>query len=424
MRKKRRKRSKILKAKVVELLPGGGAVATHEGNRYHVDRGLVGDEVEMRPESRRGGLPGGRVITIADAPGRRTPECGLFGDCGGCSWMKLEPSDAKKQKVSFLSHAIEGLHDGVEVEWVSAESTSYRRRARLFYSGNTLGYRRAKSDELIDVETCVVLERGLDDALKQIRARVLPSLEGAGTLYLASSTHPELGQGVVGLLATRRGQNKSVYDAFQTLVDDQVLHGVTLDIDGVAAHFGDPDEWVDGGDKDTPLLVGQGGFSQANRLNNVLRERVVHAAFGRVLELYAGHGNLSVALAQKCDALTCVELESGAVDALRQNIQTRNLKTKCVVADAAQFMSKFSAPIDCLVLDPPRAGARGVVRRVAKLPRAPSRIIYVSCDTLTLRRDLRELGNVGYRVAEAAAFDFFPHTAHVESFVVLDRASD
>jgi 23S rRNA (uracil1939-C5)-methyltransferase len=78
-------------------------------------------------------------------------------------------------------------------------------------------------------------------------------------------------------------------------------------------------------------------------------------------------------------------------------------------------------PGEVIVVDPPRGGlAREVVERMAL--RAPTRIVYVSCDPPTLGRDLRRLQDGGYHVTDCVALDLFPNTFHVETVACLDRA--
>jgi 23S rRNA (uracil1939-C5)-methyltransferase len=76
---------------------------------------------------------------------------------------------------------------------------------------------------------------------------------------------------------------------------------------------------------------------------------------------------------------------------------------------------------DVVVLDPPRQGSRAFFERSGVLP-GPVRVIYVSCDTATLARDLRIAAVLGFRLDRAIAFDMFPQTAHLESLVRLIRA--
>jgi 23S rRNA (uracil1939-C5)-methyltransferase len=73
-----------------------------------------------------------------------------------------------------------------------------------------------------------------------------------------------------------------------------------------------------------------------------------------------------------------------------------------------------------VVLDPPRAGAKDALRGIVTL--RPTAIAYVSCDPVTLARDLREIVAAGYRLESVRCFDMFPHTHHVETLAWLDRA--
>jgi 23S rRNA (uracil1939-C5)-methyltransferase len=136
-----------------------------------------------------------------------------------------------------------------------------------------------------------------------------------------------------------------------------------------------------------------------------------------VLELFAGHGNFSVALAAQASELRAVESDQQAAEACRQNLRERKLGHARVVCDDAARGAQGRTHVDVVVLDPPRTGARAALSAI--VARRPKRIVYVSCDGATLRRDLGELAASGYRVDAAAAFDMFPQTSHLEAVVRL-----
>jgi 23S rRNA (uracil1939-C5)-methyltransferase len=147
-------------------------------------------------------------------------------------------------------------------------------------------------------------------------------------------------------------------------------------------------------------------------------EELAQPERARALELYAGHGNLTFALASAA-SLVAIESDAAAVDALRAQLLERgfpHVQVRC--ADAAEG-ARGGSPVDVAVLDPPRSGARAAI--AALLKRNPARIVYVSCDLATLERDLRALTDACYRVDRALAFDMFPQTAHLESVVRLQR---
>ncbi|MDP2311826.1 MAG: RsmD family RNA methyltransferase [Pseudomonadota bacterium] len=133
-----------------------------------------------------------------------------------------------------------------------------------------------------------------------------------------------------------------------------------------------------------------------------------------LLDLYAGVGNLSAGAVRRGVKATLVEQDrSSAADA------TYNLPgAEVLVQNAAKWVpgQRF---FDVALLDPPRAGAQGLLQKlVVTRPRA---ILYLSCDPVSLARDLRSVASSGYRVERVQPYDMFPGTDHVETLVVLAR---
>jgi 23S rRNA (uracil1939-C5)-methyltransferase len=184
------------------------------------------------------------------------------------------------------------------------------------------------------------------------------------------------------------------------------------------AVVGDPTPWMVGAD-DAPLRLSPGGFAQASEtMNRVLARRVAVLASGaaKIVELYAGAGNLTVMLAGATE-VAAVESERGACEAARANLAARGLRARVIEADADGYAVPRSC--DLVVLDPPRSGARAVAERLVAAP--PKRVLYVSCDTRTLARDL-EIMAPRYVLRSAEVFEMFPQTSHVESVVLLEKS--
>jgi 23S rRNA (uracil1939-C5)-methyltransferase len=211
----------------------------------------------------------------------------------------------------------------------------------------------------------------------------------------------------------------SAYGEAERRVNAGRLAGVQLAIPGVPpARIGDPravSMAVDG-----PVFTPPGGFAQASEIGDrVLVDLVTKRANAeglRVLELFAGSGNFTVSLARVAEHVTAVEIDAPSSNAARENVAARGLKNvKTVTADADSYA--IPKETDVVVLDPPRAGARGAVAAINA--RRLKRVVYVSCDPSTLARDLKTLTN--YSVVSLDAVDIFPDTSHIESVVVLER---
>lgn len=166
--------------------------------------------------------------------------------------------------------------------------------------------------------------------------------------------------------------------------------------------------------------VSPGSFYQVNL--EVNRALVAHVdahlrSLGAeaVLDLYGGVGNLSRAARQRGTPVTLVESNPAAAADARHNLPGATVTT----GDAGRFRAG-SAVFDVALLDPPRAGAPGVLAAVATT--RPRAIVYVSCDPVTLARDVATVLG-GYDVVEVVPFDMFPGTDHVEAVCVLARAT-
>ncbi|MGB8330525.1 MAG: methyltransferase domain-containing protein, partial [Polyangiales bacterium] len=200
-------------------------------------------------------------------------------------------------------------------------------------------------------------------------------------------------------------------------------------IAGVALRTGDAGHAATWGQTTMTIRVAEGetlkgpssAFAQANDgVNAKLTAAVVELAAPaglRVLELYCGIGNFTVGLAAGAKSLVAIEQDPGAVEACRANLKRRGLDARVTLGDANR---PPRGQYDVVVLDPPRQGARELFELGKVLP-GPKRVVYVSCDTATLARDLRLAAGKGYRIDRLIGFDMFPQTAHLESVVRLVR---
>jgi len=143
----------------------------------------------------------------------------------------------------------------------------------------------------------------------------------------------------------------------------------------------------------------------------------------RILELFCGAGNFTLPLAQQTHAVVAVEgdrrsINDGKLNAQRNSVA--NIRWICVpvpkaVAELARRREKFSQ----VVLDPPRAGAKGIEAGLVAL--GAGKICYVSCNPTTLARDLAGLAKYGYKLRMVQPIDLFPQTFHVETLAVVER---
>jgi len=153
-------------------------------------------------------------------------------------------------------------------------------------------------------------------------------------------------------------------------------------------------------------------------LVEAVRAEVLGMGAEAVLDLYAGCGNLGLPLAAAGLPLTSIEQAGSASADARRTADAHGLQVDIRTGDAGAFQAG-DAFFDVAVLDPPRAGAPGLVARL--LLTRPKGIVYVCCNPAVLARDLRPALQGGYRITRLQAFDMFPLTEHVEILAVLQR---
>jgi 23S rRNA (uracil1939-C5)-methyltransferase len=166
-------------------------------------------------------------------------------------------------------------------------------------------------------------------------------------------------------------------------------------------------------------------FFQANRnLLDALVAEVTERESGSIaIDLYAGTGLFALPLADRFEKVVAVESHREAARLARHNAlvnSAENIEVICRDVRGFELAPAEPKKIDLIVLDPPRTGGAEAIPLIGQLQ--PSRVIYVSCDPVTMARDLRNLLDAGYEMISLKAFDLFPQTYHVECVARLKRA--
>lgn len=426
-------------AAIEGLTHEGLGVARRDGKTVFIAGGLPGERVECVYTARRSRRDEARTIRVIDsAPDRVEPGCIHFGVCGGCALQHLAPESqlANKQRwlLDSLTH-IGGITPERSLEPMSGPLWGYRRRARLGVKwvakkGRVLvGFRERHSPYLADLKRCEVLDvrvggllaalAGLIETLS-LRER-LPQIEIAGgDTAIALNLRVLAPPNAVDLEALRAfGTQYGCAIYLQPGGPESVF---PLNAETTVLHYRLPDF-------DLELEFQPQHFIQVNAaINRQLVSRACEllelGAEDRVLDLFCGLGNFTLALAQRAREVIGVEGDTGLVEWAKRNAVRNG------VANAAFFAADLTGDLagqlwlqgayDKILLDPPRSGALELLPRLATL--GAQRIVYVSCHPATLARDVGEMARrFDYRLESAGVVDMFPHTAHVESVAVLVR---
>ena len=184
----------------------------------------------------------------------------------------------------------------------------------------------------------------------------------------------------------------------------------------------------------SPLSFYQVNPVQTEKLYSLALEYADLQGGESVWDLYCGIGTISLFLAQKAGQVYGVEIVPQAIIDARKNAQINGIENaEFFVGKAEEVLPDYydrykkehggeRARADVIVVDPPRKGCdEALLETVVKM--APERVVYVSCDSATLARDMKYLCGNGYEVRKVRAVDMFPMTVHVETVVLLSHKS-
>jgi 23S rRNA (uracil1939-C5)-methyltransferase len=405
---------------------GVGAPVDEEapGPVWFVEGALPGELAEAAAEHRaRRHVRSSLVRVVEPSPLRVSPPCPVAEVCGGCAWQHVEPTAQLGLKTEIVADQLRRLvHRDRVREGSTGRSDAYRRRARLHWvrdGGFTLGFLRARSHEILDIEHCPVLAPALDEAIGRLR-RVADHLPPRGEVL--GLTDGEVS--ILGLPGVR--PDPEAIDALASLIDDRLV-GIEVRGGRRGATIGRPVLEIDRVAGLPGTLASAFVFTQAHQVvNTALVRHVARAARAdglRVLELYAGAGNFTRALAKTATRVWASDTDREAIDLLRRLAGAARLPINAKRQSAPLLLPKLvqnEATYPVVVLDPPRAGlGREASAALAKV--ASERIVYVSCDPATLARDLEAMVAGGFEVVDVTVFDMMPMTPEVEAVATLKR---
>jgi len=425
-------------ARVESLDREGRGVARCEGKAVFIEGALPGETVEYAAYLRKPSYELATAVRVLrESSARTAPRCPHFGVCGGCAMQHVDPATQVAAKQRVLEDAL--WHVGrVRPEQILRAihglAWRYRHRARLSVrhvakkGGALVGFRERHSTFVADLHSCEVLPRhvsALIDPLRELIGRLsirqrLPQIEVA------------VGEALTVLVLRVLDPPDAADEA--ALREFAEAHGVQLWLQPGGPETAHPFHPLDAPDLcyalpefGVRIHFGPTDFTQVNHaVNAVLVRRAVGLLDPRpgerVLDLFCGLGNFTLPLAARAGAVVGVEGSEALVKRARRNAAANGLPAQFVVANLFDEHACAALPrCDKLLLDPPREGAVAVIKALDG--DAPARIVYVSCDPATLARDAGILVHAkGYRLAAAGVVNMFPHTAHVESLAVFERA--
>jgi 23S rRNA (uracil1939-C5)-methyltransferase len=437
----------------------GEGIGKIDGFTFFVKDALIGDYIEAKVMRVKKGYAYARLMNIIEpSPNRIEPKCQFHRQCGGCQIQALD----YKAQLEFKNNKVKNnliRIGGFEPEYIEKimepivgmeEPYHYRNKAQfpigIDKKGNIItGFYAGRTHDIISNTDCAL---GVSEN-KQVLEYLLEYMnENKITPYNEST-----GKGIVRHVLIRKGFtsgeimvcvviNSDKLPWYDRLVDKLVtipgMTGISININKEKTNviMGHMCKTIWGKDtiKDTiggityaisPLSFYQVNPVQTQKLYGIALEYAGLTGNETVWDLYCGIGTISLFMARHALKVFGVEIVEQAIDDARINAKLNNIdNAKFFLGKAEEVLpylyEKEGINADVICVDPPRKGCdTKCLETILKM--APKKVVYVSCDSATLARDLKYLCGGGYKLTKARAVDQFCHTVHCESVCCLEK---
>ncbi len=408
---------------VEQILPGGaGRIRDAQGEVLLGDV-IAGEQVSYRPDGLRHGVRRAQLVDVLQPSASRCEApCTLAGQCGGCVFQHVRPQAQAAIKSDWVRRALQSVWHG-DVQWHAAGVPASRRRRVRWHldAQGRPGFYAPQSHQLVTHAHCMALEQALNDLLARWPAAACRDASACSAVLLSDGIHAVL---EYDNKPSRLPAPGDLPLSVATTAIQWWWHhaAVSRPLHRPVRQFHDTLPFAGG---ELLLQVGPDDFVQGNAEGNRQMIQQLQAwlpASAYVVDLFAGIGNLSLPLAAEGRRVEGFEVHPASVRAANATAKWHGLSAHYHQLDLlGRFQPTESMTgADCLILDPPRKGAKAVCRQLHRL--LPRSIVMVHCDPASATRDAGLVAAQGYRLQAARALDLFPFSGHVECMTYWQQA--
>lgn len=373
----------------------------HNGNGFikiknipvFVKNALSGEKVKIKITKITKKYAIGEIIKIyKPSPSRKQNICPSFNSCGGCNLCHI----SYEKEISLKSTYLKKLFKNAYKEFISFSRLNYRNKVTLHISSKKFGFYDEKSNNITQFDTCYLLDNEINKFIT----------------FIKNFDYTNIKKMVI-----RKGDNGLLFNYFGTfpkqnlkkLFTYPLLISVYKDDELI---YGKP--YINISYSNIKYSINHKAFFQINNeCGLALYEKIKSYCQNskKVLDLYCGIASIGLYLGNK--TTTGIEINPFSVECAKINIKENNSNYKIILGDSSSATGNY----DTIIIDPPRSGlTKKVIETINKIK--PKKIIYISCNPSTLKRDISLLTN--YHLKEVTGFNMFPLTKHIETISLLE----
>lgn len=413
-------------ANIIDYGMDGMGIAKIDGKTYFVSNALIGETVELEILSDKGRYAFARAVKVVEpSKDRVTPPCPYFSECGGCSIMHISYPHQLKYKRLLVEKTLKKiLNIDLKVQDVvpSDQVQNYRNKISLSVRDGALGFFRSSSKDLIEIDACLLAKDRINDLINEIKNYYLDKddLKKIKNIIIREIAD----QILIGVVAVcdidlrelyacihSKFDRLGVYLIINTRKDSVVISGKVKHVAGL--------KQISIENYDIKYKVDLVGFHQVNEnVQNKIYDEILSYVDDQasVINAFSGAGLLSAIISKKAKRVYGIEIVPASHKSAQELKQINKIENMTnILGDFDTEFRRVADECSLLVLDPPKKGCgEHVMRQISHI----KDIIYISCNPISLAKDLQFLKN-DYIIEKIIPFDMFPNTTNVETLVKL-----
>ena len=387
----------------------GRGISYKDGKIIFVDGSLDDEEVMCEIDVEKKKYYEGHVTEILKMSSSRVkPKCPYYELCGGCNIMHMsyeKQLDFKKKKLSSIINKYASSNVAIN-DIVGSKQFNYRNKITLKVN-KKIGLYKKQSNDLVNINECLIVDSNINKVIKVLSEFIFDDIK---QIIIRSSIN-----------------TNEIMVCFDNEVNDEIISELKKYVSSIYVK----DKLIYGNSFLTEVLgdykfvISPSSFFQVNtdQAFNIYMKVLEYCKLEKndvVLDLYCGTGTIGIFLSKHCKSVIGIELNPDAIKNAWINAEKNKISNiEFYTGDVGKVINNIKCKPNVIVVDPPRSGlSKETINFIINLN--VKKLIYVSCDPMTLARDIKLLSDK-YSLQEVTPFDMFPNTYHVESVCILER---
>ena len=388
--------------KIFDIDNQGRGIGRLNNKIIFIPNTLIDEEVEVNITLEKKDYLEGKVINYIKKSNMRIEEkCNK--DCGGCNLLHLNYKDQLELKENNIKKIIKKfLKENIKINNIIASDIeyNYRNKITLHINNNKIGLYKPKTNEIVEIDNCLLVDDKINNIIKELKKY---DLSNNKEIIIRSTSINTM------LIIDKYINNIESINADTIICNNKIIKGTGY-IEEIINNY--------------RYLISKDSFFQINRkqtekLYDLVLKYAHLTGKEQILDLYCGTGTIGLYMAKNAQKVLGIEINKEAIEMANKNKALNNVNNiEFICGDAKEVIKKVNNNIDLIILDPPRSGLyKGMIEDIYKFN--SKKIIYVSCNPITLARDLNILKEK-YNILEIQPIDMFPNTYHVECVCILE----